>query len=155
PFSALSVLVGGVMSIPRRLRPTLAAALLAALTATLLTAPSAFGQTHVVAPKNPYPTSKDVEAGGQAAHQVETQMPLLNDRATQLYVARVGARLAEAIPEEYRHPEFRYSYKVVDVKDVNAFALPGGFTYVNRGLIETAQNEAQLAGVVAHEISHV
>src|SRR5205085_8621863 len=60
-----------------------------------------------------------------------------------------------AIPAEFQHREFSYTYKVVDVKDVNAFALPGGFTYVNRGLIETAQNEAQLAGVIAHEISHV
>jgi len=67
----------------------------------------------------------------------------------------VGAKLAEAIPPEYQHREFRYTYTVVDIRDVNAFALPGGFTFVNRGLIETAQNEAQLAGVIAHEISHV
>ena len=111
--------------------------------------------TRVVAPKNPYSVDKDVQLGAQAAQQAERQMPLLNDRAVQAYVAHVGARLAEAIPPEFQHPEFRYTYKVVDVRDVNAFALPGGFTYVNRGLIETARNEAQLAGVIAHEISHV
>ncbi|MGA9768637.1 MAG: M48 family metallopeptidase [Blastocatellia bacterium] len=112
-------------------------------------------QTKVIAPKNPYSLSKDVELGRQAAQQVERQLPLVNDNTTQAYVERIGQRLAESIPPEFQHSEFRYSYKAVDVSDVNAFALPGGFTYVNRGLIETAQNEAQLAGVIAHEISHV
>ncbi|HKP87024.1 MAG TPA: M48 family metallopeptidase, partial [Blastocatellia bacterium] len=112
-------------------------------------------QTRVVAPKNPYAVDKDVELGRQAAQEVERKLPLMADNSVQYYVERVGRRLAEAIPAEYQHPQFRYSYKVVDVRDVNAFALPGGFTYVNRGLIETAENEAQLAGVIAHEISHV
>lgn len=136
----------------RKLRAGTSAALLAALLALPL---GVLGQTRVIAPKNPYTPDKDVQLGQQAAQQAERQMPLLNDNATQAYVARVGQRLAEAIPAEFQHREFRYTYKVVDVKDVNAFALPGGFTYVNRGLIETAQNEAQLAGVIAHEISHV
>jgi hypothetical protein len=61
----------------------------------------------------------------------------------------------ESIPPEFRHPEFRYSFKVVNARDINAFALPGGYTYVNRGLIEAANTEGQLAGVMAHEISHV
>ena len=144
------------MSLASRFRPGLSVAMVATLLASVLgSGLSAFAQTHVIAPKNPYPPAKDVELGRQAAQQAERQMPLLNDPGTQAYVARVGARLAESIPPEYQHPEFRYTYKVVDVKDVNAFALPGGFTYVNRGLIETAQNEAQLAGVIAHEISHV
>src|SRR5262249_45994534 len=56
---------------------------------------------------------------------------------------------------EFQHPQFQYSYKVVDVRDINAFALPGGFTFVNRGLIEAAANEGEMAGVIAHEISHV
>lgn len=123
---------------------------------SLLAMPIAgLAQTRVVAPKNPYDVNKDVELGRQAAQEVERQLPALNDRDVQDYVERIGGRLAESIPAEYRHPEFQYRYTVVDVKDVNAFALPGGFTYVNRGLIETAQNEAQLAGVIAHEISHV
>jgi hypothetical protein len=112
-------------------------------------------QTKVVAPKNSYSLDKDVELGRQAAQEVERKLPLLDDNSIQSYIERVGRRLAESIPPEYQHPQFRYSYKVVDVKEVNAFALPGGFTYVNRGLIETAENEAQLAGVIAHEISHV
>ena len=112
-------------------------------------------QTRVVAPKNPYSLDKDVQLGSQAAQEVERQIPLLNDREVQRYVADVGRKLAEAIPAEFQHPEFRYSYKVTDKREINAFALPGGFTYVNRGLIEAASNEGELAGVIAHEISHV
>ena len=146
---------------------------------------SLMGQTRVVAPKNPYPPAKDVQLGQQAASQVERQMPLLNDSEVQSYVERVGRRLdrarapsramgprrcprprvtrdervgrrlVEAIPAEFQHPEFRYSFKVVDARDINAFALPGGFTFVNRGLIEAAHNEGEMAGAMAHEISHV
>lgn len=114
-----------------------------------------FAQTRVVAPKNPYNESKDVELGRQAAQQAERQMPLLNDRDVQEYVERVGNRLVEAIPAEFQHAQFHYTFKVVDVCDLNAFALPGGFTFVNRGLIEAAHNEGEMAGVIAHEISHV
>jgi hypothetical protein len=113
------------------------------------------GQTRVIAPKNPFSPSKDVQLGQQAAAQVERQMPLLNDQEVQYYVQRVGRRLSESIPAEFQHPEFRYSYKVVNARDINAFALPGGFTYVNRGLIEAAHNEGEMAGAIAHEISHV
>lgn len=113
------------------------------------------GQTRVVAPKNPYSLAKDVQLGQQAASEVERQMPILNDYEVQSYVERVGRRLAEGIPAQFQHPEFRYSYKVVDARDLNAFALPGGFTYVNRGLIEAAHSEGEIAGAMAHEISHV
>lgn len=112
-------------------------------------------QTRVIAPKNPYNESKDVELGRQAAQQAERQLPLLHEQDVQSYVERVGHRLAEAIPPEFQHSQFRYSFKVVDVSDLNAFALPGGFTFVNRGLIEAAHNEGEMAGVIAHEISHV
>ena len=123
---------------------------------SMLAAPiSLMGQTRVVAPKNPYPPAKDVQLGQQAASQVERQMPLLNDSEVQSYVERVGRRLVEGIPAEFQHPEFRYSFKVVDARDINAFALPGGFTFVNRGLIEAAHNEGEMAGAMAHEISHV
>lgn len=123
---------------------------------SILAAPiSLIGQTKVVAPKNPFSVAKDVQLGQQAAAEVERQMPLLNDSEVQSYVERVGRRLSEAIPAEFQHPEFRYSYKVVDARDINAFALPGGFTYVNRGLIEAAHNEGEMAGAIAHEISHV
>jgi Zn-dependent protease with chaperone function len=122
----------------------------------LLSVPSsAVAQTKIEAPKNPYNASEDVRLGSDAARQVERDMPILNDYEVQNYLTRVGRRLVEAIPPEFQHREFRYSFKPVDVRDLNAFALPGGFTYVNRGLIEVARNESELAGVMAHEISHV
>ncbi|MCA1850502.1 MAG: M48 family metalloprotease, partial [Acidobacteria bacterium] len=66
-----------------------------------------------------------------------------------------GRRLAAAIPSEFQHPEFRYSFDVVNARDINAFALPGGPMFVNRGMIEAARSEGEMAGVMAHEISHV
>ena len=116
---------------------------------------AALGQTQVKAPKNPYSPDKDVQLGRQAAAEVERQLPLINDREIEEYVAGVGRRLVNAIPKEFQNPAFHYSLKVVDARDINAFALPGGFSYVNRGLIEAARNEGELAGVIAHEFSHV
>lgn len=112
-------------------------------------------QTRVSAPRNKYNVQDDVQAGRQAAQQVEQQLPLVRDQYVQSYIERVGSRLVSAIPNEFQQPAFRYSFKVVDARDINAFALPAGFTYVNRGLIDAARNEGELAGVMAHEISHV
>lgn len=116
---------------------------------------TAFGQTRIVAPKNKYKLSDDVQAGQQAAQQVYQQMPILRDSYVDNYVESVGRRLASAIPAEFQHPEFRYSFDVVDARDINAFALPGGPMFVNRGMIEAADTEGMMAGVMAHEMSHV
>jgi predicted Zn-dependent protease len=62
---------------------------------------------------------------------------------------------SSSIPSEFQHPEFQYYFKVVNARDINAFALPGGPMYVNRGMIEAARTEGEMAGVMAHEISHV
>jgi predicted Zn-dependent protease len=115
----------------------------------------ALAQTPIQAPKNPFPLSEDVKLGQQAAREAERQFPLLNVPQIDAYVERIGERLVAAAPAQFQHPEFHFTYKVVNVKDLNAFALPGGYTYVNRGLIEAAKSEGQLAGVMAHEISHV
>ncbi len=106
-------------------RPTRLLATLMALT-VLLTPLAAFGQTRIEAPKNKYNTSDDVKAGQQAAQQVYQQMPILRDETIRNYVNSVGNRLVAAIPSEFQHPEFRYSFDVVDARDINAFALPGG-----------------------------
>jgi predicted Zn-dependent protease len=66
-------------------------------------------------------------------------------------VTQIGQRLAAVAPG----PKYPYQFKVVNVSDVNAFALPGGFMYINRGLIETTRSEGELAGVMAHEMAHV
>jgi len=112
-------------------------------------------QTKITAPKNKYDPKDDVKLGREAAAEVEQQMPLLRDDNVTSYVSDIGHRLAGAIPAELQHPEFNYTFKVVNVKEINAFALPGGPMYVNRGMIEAAKNEGEVAGVIAHELSHV
>ena len=83
------------------------------------------------------------------------QLPMLNDDRVDDYVEDVGAQLAAAIPAELRHAGFRYTFDVVNQKEINAFALPGGPMFLNRGMLEAAKSEAEVAGVMAHEISHV
>lgn len=116
---------------------------------------AAFGQTRISPPKNNTPIAKDVQVGRQAATQVEQQMPVLNDSESTRYLQQVGQRLVNAIPSEFQHPEFQFTFKIINAREINAFALPGGPMYVNRGMIEAAKNEGEMAGVMAHEISHV
>ncbi len=127
-----------------------------ALTAVLTMLPLlATAQTRVSLPKNKYKVQDDVKLGRDASAQVEQQFPILNDAQAQRYVESVGERLVAAIPAQFQQSAFRYSFKVVNARDINAFALPGGPMYVNRGMIEAAKNEGEMAGVMAHEISHV
>ena len=99
-----------------------------------------------------FSSQEEVQAGQQASEQVSKQLPVLPDSSpvTQ-YVERLGTQLAAHAPGE----KWRYSFHVVNQKEINAFALPGGPVYVNLGTIQAADNEAELAGVMAHEISHV
>src|SRR5215472_14349080 len=93
------------------------------------------------------------QLGLQAAAEVYKQMPVLPDSSpvTQ-YVQQLGRRLQEAIPSDRSWP---YQFHVVPQKEINAFALPGGPIFINVGTIQAAENEAQLAGVMSHEMSHV
>src|SRR5215216_4580308 len=116
---------------------------------------SALAQTQIKYHSNKYSAQDDVKLGRQAAQEAEGQFPLLRDEQVQDYVERVGSRLVSAIPSQFQHPEFQYFFKVVNARDINAFALPGGPMYVNRGMIEAARTEGEMAGVMAHEISHV
>ncbi|MEO6393236.1 MAG: M48 family metallopeptidase [Pyrinomonadaceae bacterium] len=111
--------------------------------------------TNISLHSNKYKPADDVKVGQQAAVEAEKQFPLLRDSSTTNFVEDVGQRLVDAIPSEFQHPEFRYSFKVINARDINAFALPGGPTYVNRGMIEAAKNEGEMAGVMAHELAHV
>jgi Zn-dependent protease with chaperone function len=124
-------------------------------TAVFLSVSLVGAQTKITPPKNKYSPQDDVKLGREAAAQVEQQLPLLSDDNVTSYVSDVGQRLVAAIPAELRHPEFRYTFKVVNVKEINAFALPGGPMFVNRGMLEAAKSEGEVAGVVAHELSHV
>src|ERR1051325_2264051 len=112
-----------------------------------------FAQTKISYHSNKYKPSDDVKLGRQAAAEAEQQFPLLRDSEVQNYVESVGQRLVAAIPPEFQHPEFRYYFKVINASDINAFALPGGPMYVNRGMIQAARNEGEMAGVMAHELS--
>ena len=100
---------------------------------------------------NLFTKTQDVELGKEAAAQVEKQMTVVPNADLNAYVRRIGQKLAST-PEA---GDFPYSFKVVADPSINAFALPGGPTFVHTGLITAADNEAQVAGVLAHEISHV
>jgi Zn-dependent protease with chaperone function len=136
-----------------RLRRTSIIPLIALL---LCTAMAVAQGTKISAPKNGYKPSDDVQIGREAAAQVSKELPLLPENGNvDTYVERVGAALATAIPPEFQHSEFHYVFSVVNASDINAFALPGGPMFVNRGMIESARTEGEMAGVMAHEISHV
>lgn len=120
--------------------------------ALLLSSPAiTSAQTRVDPGFNLFSASQDVEIGKASAVQVEQQLPVLSTTEANRLVASIGARLASKAPGA-RYP---YRFKVVNVADLNAFALPGGPVYVNRGLIERVRTEGQLAGVIAHEIAHI
>lgn len=133
--------------------PTARAAVLAVAVLTSISIVA--GQTPISAPPNKYSPAEDVQLGLQAARQVEEQLPILRDDEVTSYIDRIGDRLVDRLPDEFEHPEFRYSFKVVNVREINAFALPGGPMYLNRGMIEAAKTEGEMASVIAHELSHV
>ena len=89
--------------------------------------------------------------GLDAATQIERELPMVSDPAVAGYLTSFGTQLATSNDDQKREWRFR----VVDAEDVNAFALPGGFVYVNRGLIERTSSASELAGVLGHEIAHV
>jgi Zn-dependent protease with chaperone function len=101
---------------------------------------------------NLFSPQQDVQLGREASVEVEKQLPLVKDAQVERYVTDLGRRLAKIAPGNTDYP---WTFKVVNSQDINAFALPGGFIYVNRGVLEAAEDEAQLAGVLAHEIGHV
>lgn len=93
----------------------------------------------------------EIRLGRQAQQQVRQQVPALRDGEVNRYLDSLGARIARRADG----PRYPYSFDVANRRDINAFALPGGPIWVHRGLIDAAQNEAQLAGVIAHEIAHI
>jgi beta-barrel assembly-enhancing protease len=95
---------------------------------------------------------QDIEMGQQVAKDAEKQLVLITDRDITAYVAALGQQLVAVAPNEYKFP---FTFKVVNERSINAFALPGGPIYIHRGAIESADNEAQIAGVIGHEIAHV
>src|SRR6202040_2656247 len=112
--------------------------------------PDEIGNRDVGKGVNFYSLEKEIALGKQLAQQVEKQAKIINDPVISEYVSRVGQNLVRN--SDAKVP---FTIKVIDSEDVNAFALPGGFFFVNSGLILKADTEAELAGVMAHEIAHV
>jgi beta-barrel assembly-enhancing protease len=131
------------------MKPALSAAVALVLTATLT------AQTAIKPPKNRYKPEDDVKLGREAAVEVRKQYPVIDDGQIKGYLDGLGRELVAQAPPELNRPEFEYSFTPVNLKDINAFALPGGPMFVNRGMIDAAESEGQVAGVMAHELAHV
>src|SRR5271165_1611158 len=112
--------------------------------------PDAIGDRDVGKGVNFYSLEKEIALGKGLAQQVERQAKIIDDPIIAEYVNRVGQNLVRN--SDAKVP---FTIKVIDTEDINAFALPGGFFFVNSGLILKAETEAELAGVMAHEIAHV
>jgi hypothetical protein len=120
----------------------------------LLIAPSAGAQrTQFKAGWNLYSSQEDIRLGKQVAMDAEKQLPSCNSPKVDAYLAELGSKLIAKLPTG--GVKYPWEFHCVNDQAINAFALPGGYLFVNRGAIEAADNEAQLAGVMAHELSHV
>jgi Zn-dependent protease with chaperone function len=133
------------------LRQIAARPLAAVIVAMMMLPVVASAQTNIKPGYNVFSPEQDVEIGRQSAAEAEQQLPLVRDAQVNDYVNRIGQRLAA----NAGGPQFQYQFRVVNSTDINAFALPGGFVYINRGVLDQAKNEGEVAGVVAHEIAHV
>ena len=123
---------------------------IALMVALSLAAGVAEAQTKINPGWNLFTPQQDVEIGQQSAMEAERQLPMVRDSQIEDYVNNIGQKLAA----NAGGPKFQYRFRVVNQSDINAFALPGGFIYLNRGIIENAKNEGEIAGVLAHEIAH-
>jgi beta-barrel assembly-enhancing protease len=132
-------------------RAVLMAAVSCLTVVTVVPAPLLAQATQVKPGFNIFSEQQDVEIGRQSAAEAERQLPLLNDRGIESYASQIIRRLAAAAPGS----KYPYQIKVVNASDINAFSLPGGYMYVNRGLMEAARSEPELAAVLAHEMAHV
>src|SRR5580698_946518 len=102
---------------------------------------------------NAYSPQQDIDLGKQVAVDAEKQLPRCNAPKVDSYLTELGKKLSAKLPAG--GVKYPFEFHCVNDKAINAFALPGGYVFVNRGAIEAADNEAQLAGVMAHEMSHV
>ena len=131
-----------------RLRSLLAVAL------ALACAPGSWAQRSKLKPPwNVYSPETDIQVGKQNAQILEKRLPLCNAPRVDAYLTKLGLKLVSKLPT--RGVQYPWEFHCVNSKEINAFALPGGYVFVNRGAIEVADNEAQLAAVMAHELSHV
>jgi predicted Zn-dependent protease len=102
--------------------------------------------------RNIYSPQQDIELGREVAKDAENQLELIKLADANAYITALGQQLVSKAPNENKFP---FTFKIVNDRSINAFALPGGPIYIHRGAIEAADNEAQLAGVMGHEIGHI
>jgi Zn-dependent protease with chaperone function len=112
-------------------------------------------QTEIKPPKNKFTPQQDVELGREAAAEVRKQYPIIENEKIAHYLTKLGDRLVAAAPADLKQSVYEYSFTPVNVKEINAFALPGGPMFVNRGMFDAADSEGEVVGVMAHELSHV
>jgi Zn-dependent protease with chaperone function len=125
-----------------------------AVALALACAPGAWAQrSNLKPPWNMYSPETDVQVGKQNAEILKKRLPLCNDPKVDAYLTKLGLKLVAKLPT--RGVQYPWEFHCVNSKEINAFALPGGYVFVNRGAIEVSDNEAQLAAVMAHELSHV
>ena len=134
---------------PKRIRRLGAAAIVALACAPVLCAQ----RSQLKPPWNVYSPQWDIQEGQRFARTLQQRLPLCNDPKVDDYLTRLGLKLVAKLPT--RGVQYPWEFHCVNSKEINAFALPGGYVFVNRGAIEVADNEAQLAAVMAHELSHV
>src|SRR5688500_16216402 len=116
------------------MKPALSAALALLLSTTVA------AQTAIKVPKNRYSPEDDVKLGREAAAEVRKQYPVIEDGRIADHLNRIGRDLVAAAPADLNRPEFEYTFTPVNLKDINAFALPGGPMFVNRGMVDAAQS---------------
>src|SRR6266481_1760633 len=139
---------------PRAVRAHFALAAGLFLCLTIFLVPGASAQRSQLRPGwNAFTPQEDISLGKRAAADAEKQLALCNAPRVDAYLTQLGTRLAQKLPTG--GVQYPFEFHCVNDKAINAFALPGGYVFVNRGAIEDSDNEAQLSGVLAHELSHV
>ena len=95
-------------------------------------------------------TQQEVQLGAQSAAEINRQLPIIQNPSIHNYINQLGRSIATRVD-----PRLTYTFYVVNTREANAFAVPGGHVYVYRGLVERTQNASELAGVLGHEVAHV
>ena len=127
----------------------------ALIVVSCLVATVASAQTAIKLPKNKYTPEQDVQIGREGAAEIRKQYPIIQDERVAAYLKELGDRLVAAAPADLKKPVYEYSFTPVNLREINAFALPGGPMFVHRGMFAAAAAEAEVVGVMAHELAHV